>query len=128
MLPYTIAKSAQHRLIDITLVGLWNMAVVDAHRRDVADAMQSLGGTGGLRILIDATEHGLQPKDVAEAITSMVADFAALDNVSAVVVPQSALTGLQSKRMGSSLSRNRYFSSRGDALSWLLDQDVSKVA
>jgi hypothetical protein len=112
-------------MIHVTLSGQWEMSTVADYRRDVEDALQSLSrGMSGLRILIDATEQGVQPKDVSEAIAAMVADFARLDHATAVVLPASVLKGMQAKRIGLPLTRNRFFVDLDEALAWLLIQEV----
>lgn len=121
--PYTIAVDASRGLIRATLRGMWDLGVLAGYTAELQATFARLSASvppgQPLELLIDLRQHGVQPREVGEAIQAELAraDVAAAART-AVLVSPSALHRLQAQRLGSHLAAS-FFADEAEALAWL---------
>ena len=120
--PYTVCVDRPRLLIRATLHGLWQLGTLERFRREMERALAELATTGAtpdrFRLLVDLRDHGVQPREVAQAIQAQLTHHASA-GPHAILVSQSALHKMQVQRMGATLNA-AYFADEAAALAWLL--------
>ena len=125
--PYTIDVDENARLVRLALFGLWDLETLDRYAKDVWQAFSRAEAAGiapeRFRVLIDLTQHGVQPREVAERIQRQLAVGISPASRHAVLVSESALHKIQAQRVGAHLSGVFFASREEDAMTWLLAAD-----
>ncbi len=121
--PYTVVVDGARGLVRATLRGIWSLEILGRYSAALVDALGQLARDGhspaSARLLIDLRQHGIQPREVAEAIQARVSETEMPVGRTAVLVSPSALHRMQAQRIGALFHAN-VFDDDARALSWLL--------
>jgi hypothetical protein len=121
---YTVKKDQEHKLLRMTLAGLWDRETFDGFEKEVRRVVDTLGSAAAKAeygTLADARAFVVQSPEVAERFQSLAGDDSIMLGRLAMIQP-GALATMQHRRMAPG-QRRRVFGSEVEAIAWLLAPD-----
>ncbi len=121
---YDIRYCPQRHYLQMRIVGEWDDATFERYAADYRAAIEQLRTHGEIsHSLVDASDFGLQPQNVAERFPALIqATSHCPEQRSACVVP--TLVNRVQARQGGDILNARYFRSIEDAADWLFSNEA----
>ena len=117
---YEFTTDPQNMLVRLVVSGFWNEAVVDSFERDYRKTIGSLKGRP-YRMIVNAGAYDVPPQNLM-ARFNRIAEDPAFKARYVAVITRSAILKMQIARAFDDSVRT--FSSEGEAVTWLLSQDI----